>query len=279
MLYVEELIGPETVNTMPAETIAAFQDHGEVARDAHRGRRRGAEAARASSREAGVDYDDVVDDARGRGRAEVRRLVRGAARRDPREARRARGGVTTAAPMSSLVERIWAYDASVWTGADEDRWLGWLDVVDAGAAARRRAERVRARPPPSSSTTSSCSAWAARASRPRCSRRTFGVESFHVLDTTHPAAIRRLERSARPRADALPRLLEVGLDARDALAPRLLLGAGRRPRRAVRRDHRSRLGARAARAASAASAPSSPASRRSAAATRRSRCSGSCRRR
>ena len=31
MLYVEELIGPETVNTMPAETIEAFQDHGEVA--------------------------------------------------------------------------------------------------------------------------------------------------------------------------------------------------------------------------------------------------------
>jgi transaldolase len=31
VLYVEELIGPETVNTMPQETIEAFQDHGEVA--------------------------------------------------------------------------------------------------------------------------------------------------------------------------------------------------------------------------------------------------------
>ena len=31
VLYVEELIGPQTVNTMPEETIAAFQDHGEVA--------------------------------------------------------------------------------------------------------------------------------------------------------------------------------------------------------------------------------------------------------
>ena len=30
---------------------------------------------------------------------------------------------------------------------------------------------------------------------PEVLRRTFGVESFHVLDTTHPAAIRRLERS------------------------------------------------------------------------------------
>jgi transaldolase len=31
VIYVEELIGPDTVNTMPLETIEAFQDHGEVA--------------------------------------------------------------------------------------------------------------------------------------------------------------------------------------------------------------------------------------------------------
>src|SRR5262249_12124256 len=30
VIYVEELIGPDTVNTMPLETIEAFQDHGEV---------------------------------------------------------------------------------------------------------------------------------------------------------------------------------------------------------------------------------------------------------
>jgi transaldolase len=32
VLYVEQLIGPDTVNTMPPATIAAFSDHGEVAR-------------------------------------------------------------------------------------------------------------------------------------------------------------------------------------------------------------------------------------------------------
>jgi transaldolase len=31
VLYVDDLIGPDTVNTMPEETIRAFQDHGEVA--------------------------------------------------------------------------------------------------------------------------------------------------------------------------------------------------------------------------------------------------------
>ncbi len=59
VLYVEDLIGPETVNTMPEETIAAFEDHGEVAltleHDLDEARRVFERVA-----EAGVDYDDVV---------------------------------------------------------------------------------------------------------------------------------------------------------------------------------------------------------------------------
>jgi transaldolase len=59
VLYVEELIGPETVNTMPEETIEAFQDHGEVALTLEQGLD---EAKRLFEQiaEAGVDYDDVV---------------------------------------------------------------------------------------------------------------------------------------------------------------------------------------------------------------------------
>jgi transaldolase len=59
VLYVEELIGPDTVNTMPRETVEAFQDHGEVeptlARDVD-----GARGVLAAFQEAGIDYDDVV---------------------------------------------------------------------------------------------------------------------------------------------------------------------------------------------------------------------------
>src|SRR5438445_840873 len=58
-LYVDELIGPDTVNTMPEETIRAYQDHGRPqARlerdldDAHR--------VFEALRQAGVDYDDVT---------------------------------------------------------------------------------------------------------------------------------------------------------------------------------------------------------------------------
>jgi transaldolase len=60
VLYVEELVGPETVNTMPLETVEAFQDHGIV-----RGHTllEGVGEARALFDDlaaAGVEYDDVV---------------------------------------------------------------------------------------------------------------------------------------------------------------------------------------------------------------------------
>jgi transaldolase len=59
VLYVEELIGPETVNTMPEETIEAFQGHGRVALTLER---EIDEAKRLFEQLAavGVDYDDVV---------------------------------------------------------------------------------------------------------------------------------------------------------------------------------------------------------------------------
>jgi transaldolase len=60
VLYVEELIGPQTVNTMPLETIDAFQDHGVVADTLEQG----LDDARAlfeALESAGVDYDDVTD--------------------------------------------------------------------------------------------------------------------------------------------------------------------------------------------------------------------------
>jgi transaldolase len=58
-LYVDELIGPETITTMPEETIAAFQDHGRVEQRLETE----LSAARQLLKElasAGIDYDDIV---------------------------------------------------------------------------------------------------------------------------------------------------------------------------------------------------------------------------
>jgi glucose-6-phosphate isomerase len=96
---------------------------------------------------------------------------------------------------AELIDRIWARDASVWTGADEAQWLGWLDeparmreqvpeiVAFADEVAEDELDAVVLLGMGGSSLA------------PEVLRRTFGSESFHVLDTTHPNAIRSLEAS------------------------------------------------------------------------------------
>ena len=60
VVYVEELIGPATVNTMPFETITAFQDHGVSADTLAEGLDEASNLL-ADLAGAGIDYDDVVE--------------------------------------------------------------------------------------------------------------------------------------------------------------------------------------------------------------------------
>jgi transaldolase len=61
VMYVEELIGPDTVNTMPPETVEAFADHGEVRGDTVREGVAEAERLLEELAAVGIDYDDVVE--------------------------------------------------------------------------------------------------------------------------------------------------------------------------------------------------------------------------
>jgi transaldolase / glucose-6-phosphate isomerase len=93
---------------------------------------------------------------------------------------------------SSVVDRIWAYDATLWTGSGEDRWLGWLDVVE---RIRPHVGELRAFAEQAAAQFDDVVLLGMGGSSlaPEVLRRTFGVDSFHVLDTTHPRAIRALE--------------------------------------------------------------------------------------
>ena len=95
--------------------------------------------------------------------------------------------------QSSIVERIWAYDASLWTDSGEDRWLGWLDVV---TRVRGHVDELTVFSEAATEQFHDCVLLGMGGSSlaPEVLRRTFNVESFRVLDTTHPEAIRRLER-------------------------------------------------------------------------------------
>ena len=61
VIYVEDLIGPDTVDTMPVETVAAFQDHGEVRGDTVMENVAEAHELLAALAKVGVDYDDVTE--------------------------------------------------------------------------------------------------------------------------------------------------------------------------------------------------------------------------
>jgi transaldolase/glucose-6-phosphate isomerase len=98
--------------------------------------------------------------------------------------------VSTLAP-AELVERIWARDATVWTGADEAKWLGWLDEPMRMRSRRddllRFVEDITA---PGVIDTFVLLGMGGSSLAPLVFEKTFAAESFHVLDTTHPAAIR-----------------------------------------------------------------------------------------
>lgn len=61
VIYVEELVAPGTVNTMPESVIHAFADHGEVRADAITGSYAEAQQVMDALAAAGIDYDDVVE--------------------------------------------------------------------------------------------------------------------------------------------------------------------------------------------------------------------------
>src|SRR2546428_13056400 len=92
------------------------------------------------------------------------------------------------ASQQELVERVWARDATVWTGSDEDRWLGWLDepkrMQERIGDLRRFAAEARAE-------FETFVLLGMRGSRlaPEDLKRTFGAEDLHLLHTTHPGMI------------------------------------------------------------------------------------------
>ncbi len=149
VLYVEELIGPETVNTMPEKTMDAFRDHGTVRDTLTAEVDAGAQTLAALDR-AGISLDAVTAklvadgvtlfndsfDKLSGALAEKRRRILGKAHNDqavmlPVPLKKPVGEATEDWRAKGSIRRLWNEDASLWTGSDEGDWLGWLDLIDA----------------------------------------------------------------------------------------------------------------------------------------------------
>ncbi|MGY4421418.1 transaldolase [Bradyrhizobium sp. JR6.1] len=188
VLYVEELIGPDTVNTVPPATLDAFRDHGKV-RDSLEENVEDARHVLEELEKSGISLDAITEELVKDGVklfADAADKLYGAVAH--KRATSLGGGIdhqklalgagiekaveksTEEWRASAKIRRLWHKDKSVWTGDDEDKWLGWLTSAATADVADYEdfAKRVKGQNP---SPTPLCSAWADRASGRRCWRR------------------------------------------------------------------------------------------------------------
>lgn len=89
------------------------------------------------------------------------------------------------------IGRIWNKDASVWTGEDEAKWLGWLEIVE-----HELSDLQKYRDFAEDAKTFSDIVLLGMGGSSLCPEvlaETFGVKNFHILDSTVPAQIKTLE--------------------------------------------------------------------------------------
>lgn len=221
VLYVDTLIGPDTVNTVPPETLNAILDHTVVQRtvDADLNAARQVVADLAAL---GIDLNEVGEQLSVEGVDKFAKSFNGllrviddkrlnliAARLDRGQAllgeyASAVEGVLTQFDRDRVPMRIWGRDAHLWSSLQKDIdeiniRLGWLNVADDMAARvselRAFADEVRA----AGFTDVVVLGMGGSSLGPDVARLTFGrakgYPKLHVLDTTDPASVAALEKS------------------------------------------------------------------------------------
>ena len=93
----------------------------------------------------------------------------------------------------NIVTRIWEKDASVWTGDDEARWLGWLTIAAEEAVGAAKYGDLRKDIESAGFTDVLLMGMGGSSLCPEVLSVTFGKKNFHILDSTVPAQVKSLE--------------------------------------------------------------------------------------
>lgn len=91
------------------------------------------------------------------------------------------------------IERIWAKNADVWTGADESNWLGWLDSVDKELAGLDKYRAIVEDMNTANFTDILLMGMGGSSLCPEVLALTFDKQNFHILDSTVPSQVRSVE--------------------------------------------------------------------------------------
>jgi transaldolase/glucose-6-phosphate isomerase len=115
----------------------------------------------------------------------------------PRELKDAASAALEEWTASDKVRRLWAHDASLWTGADENKWLGWLSIVTEQQKNATRFTKFAEEVEDAGFSHALLLGMGGSSLCPEVFRKTFGkIEGFpelHVLDSTDPAQIKSIE--------------------------------------------------------------------------------------
>jgi transaldolase/glucose-6-phosphate isomerase len=215
VFYVEELIGPNTINTMPPATLEAFRDHGKL-RESLEENIDDARRVLGELERSGISLDaitaelvkdgvklfaDAADKLYG-AVAHKRAAVLGAG--IDRQALTLGSQITAAVEKaaeewraSAKIRRLWQHDKSVWTEADEDKWLGWLSSAETADIADYEdfAQRVKGQ----NFSDAVVLGMGGSSLGPEVLAETFarksGFPKLHVLDSTDPAQVRAMENT------------------------------------------------------------------------------------
>ncbi len=220
VLYVESLIGTDTVDTAPLATIDAFRDHGQarvtITQGVDEARRVLAETERLGLDLNGVTTTLVQDGVKTFAEAFDKLLGAVAGKRTKMLGAALNGqSISLPADLDKTVKddleraaregwtrRLWNRDPTLWTGGDAARWLGWLDAAAAGAVDVEALAALSAEVESGGFTHALLLGMGGSSLGPEVLAETFGARPgfprLLALDSTDPAQIARVEALTDP---------------------------------------------------------------------------------
>jgi transaldolase/glucose-6-phosphate isomerase len=216
VLYVEELIGADTVNTMPPSTVSAFRDHGR-ARAALTEDVEAASDTMDTLEQLGISmqvvtgrlldegvrlfaeaFDKLLDAVEKTCQATVSPQVNRQAFRLPQDMSAAVKASLEDWRAGGKVRRLWNRDASLWTNGDEGDWLGWLGLTEGQLPHTQRLKAVSEDVTSSGFSHALLLGMGGSSLCPEVLSTTFGKIAGYpellVLDSTDPSQISDFER-------------------------------------------------------------------------------------
>jgi transaldolase/glucose-6-phosphate isomerase len=215
VLYVEELIGRDTVNTIPPATFEAFRDHGRVLASLSEDVE-GAQDTMATLAKVGISMQAVTEQLLDEGLAlfsqAFDKLLNAVDVRCKPAAAAAVNRQAYALPeplaaavkaslerwaVAGTVRRLWAGDAQLWSGGDEASWLGWLGIADDQLAHLQGLRSIAEEVKKARFSHVLLLGMGGSSLCPEVMRMTFGhiggFPELHVLDSTDPAQLLAFE--------------------------------------------------------------------------------------